>query len=77
MRYYTLDEVRKLLKEAAWESQRYFAQEHGFGAQYLNDVIKGRRTPGPKILDALGLEQVILYRAKPITDQGDRSGEGT
>lgn len=78
MRYYSLDEVRKLLAEASAESQRFFAHQHGFGAQYLNDVLKRRREPGPKILDALGLECVKLYRAKPISDQsGDQDGEGT
>ena len=78
MRYYSLDEVRKLLAEAVFDGQKFFAQQHGFGAPYLNDVLKRRREPGPKILDALGLECVKLYRAKPISDQaGDQDGEGT
>lgn len=33
----------------------------GISPQYLNDVIQGRREPGPKLLKALGLKRVPHY----------------
>lgn len=41
-----------------------FARLHGLSQQYLCDVLRGRREPGPKILDALFLFQEIVYRRK-------------
>jgi len=35
------------------------AKDWGVSRAYLNDVIFSRRTPGPKILVALGLRKVI------------------
>lgn len=32
--------------------------------QYLGDLLKGRRDPGKKILDKLGLESSVIYTAK-------------
>lgn len=32
-------------------------------AQYLNDVLTGKREPGIGILNALGLERVVTYKA--------------
>lgn len=43
-------------------SERRWAQTHGLSAQYVNDVLRGRRAPGPKLLAALGLELVVRYR---------------
>jgi hypothetical protein len=40
------------------------ASELGVSSQYLSDVLRGARDPGPKILVALGLERVITYRKK-------------
>ena len=45
-------------------SQKDFAQRHGLSEQYLSDVLRSRREPGQKILDALGLERVVRYREK-------------
>ena len=60
----TSEEVRALLKAKAVPTQAAFAKENNISPQYVNDVIKGRREPGPGVLDALGLEQVITYRRK-------------
>lgn len=45
-------------------SQRSFADQHKISLQYVNDVLRGRREPGQKILDALGIERVVNYREK-------------
>ena len=37
-------------------SQKVLAETLGVSLPYLNDVIHGRRRPGPKILAALGLQ---------------------
>ena len=41
--------------------QREFAKQHGLSAQYVNDVLHGKRKPGPKILKALGLSAKTVY----------------
>lgn len=45
-------------------SQKDFAQQHGISEQYLSDVLRSRREPGQKILDALGVERVVRYQVK-------------
>ena len=45
-------------------SQVAFAEKHGVSLQYVNDVVRGRREPGQKILDALGIEKLVVYREK-------------
>ena len=54
-------ELRNLVEQA---SQKSVATKLGFSQQYLCDVLRGRKEPGAKILDALGLERVITYRRK-------------
>ena len=44
-------------------SQRSVAASMSVSAQYLNDVLKGKREPGVGILAGLGLERVVTYRA--------------
>lgn len=46
-------------------SQKNFAERHDISEQYLSDVLRGRREPGQKILDAIGVERVVVYREKP------------
>lgn len=62
----TEDDIRARLRAAidAARSQQTFARQHGISAQYINDVLNGRRKIGEKILDALGLERVVIYREK-------------
>jgi hypothetical protein len=45
-------------------SQRAFADQHKISLQYVNDVLRGRRDPGQKILDALGIDRVVIYQEK-------------
>lgn len=60
----TEDDVRLRLRAAieAAGSQRNFADEHGFTASYIHDVLHGRRALAPRILEALGVERVVRYR---------------
>jgi hypothetical protein len=64
---FTEDEIMEQLRGAiaAAGSQRAFADQHQIALQYINDVLRGRRKPGQKILDALGIERVVSYREKP------------
>ena len=45
-------------------SQASFAERNGLSKAYVNDVLRGRRDPGQKILDVFGLERVVSYRVK-------------
>lgn len=45
-------------------SQHAVAEKWGISDQYLSDVYRGRRDPGAKILEPLGLVKVITYRKK-------------
>lgn len=49
---------------AAGGNQLSWCKQNGISPAYLSDVLSGRRDPGPKILDALGLEPVTLYQPK-------------
>lgn len=42
-----------------------FSQKVHVSEQYLGDVVRERREPGPKILDLLGYRKVILYEIDP------------
>lgn len=42
-------------------SQRAAAQAWGISAPYLTDVLKGRREPGAKLLQALGIRKEVTY----------------
>lgn len=62
--YVDADAVRKALANdvARFDSQAQWCIENQISTAYLSDVLKGRRDPGKKILDVLGMEAVILYR---------------
>lgn len=45
-------------------SQRSYAKSIGVTASCLNDVLTGRRDPGEKILNDLGLEATIIYQPR-------------
>lgn len=54
--------IRSLRKQSqARGSQRALAKYLGVSPAYLSDVLKGRREPGPKILDALGMTKRTVY----------------
>lgn len=58
--------VEKMLRDACTEAggQSAWAEKNGLSSQYVCDVAKGRRAPGKAILDALGLEKMVIYREK-------------
>lgn len=60
------NEVIERLRQEAKKlgSQRALAIHYDIGQAYVSDVLSGRREPGKKILDALGLERVVGYREK-------------
>lgn len=51
--------LRKLVEN--YDSQRTAALTLNISSQYLNDVLRGRRQPGPKILKGLGLQKSEHY----------------
>ncbi len=55
----TDSEIRARLRACAASagSQRQLALKIGVSAVYLGDVLRGRRDPGPMILEWLGLER--------------------
>lgn len=59
----TSDEVRALLAIRCQEAggQAKWGRQHGFGRRYVNDILLGRREPGPEILRTLGLRKSVHY----------------
>lgn len=55
-----MERLRAVIQTAG--SQKAFAVTHKLSQQYISDVLSGRRGVGPRILRAIGLEQVVLYR---------------
>jgi transcriptional regulator with XRE-family HTH domain len=42
-------------------SQKVVASRLGISPQYLNDILRGRREPGEKVLKALGYRREVRY----------------
>lgn len=59
----TKDDVLTLIQQGvkAAGSQRAFACQCNVTTQYINDILRGRRDPGPKVLDMLGIEKTTVY----------------
>jgi transcriptional regulator with XRE-family HTH domain len=51
-------------------TQKAAAQFLGVSQQYLTDLLRGRRDPGKKILDKLGLESSVVYTPKTESQAG-------
>jgi len=52
----------RLLREVErYGNQKKTAEALGISEQFLTDVLKGRRGPGPKLLEALGLKKRVEY----------------
>lgn len=60
------DEVLSALREAVETagSQRAYATKLGVSQAYLADVLHGRRSPGQRVLSALGLKRITVIAAK-------------
>jgi transcriptional regulator with XRE-family HTH domain len=56
------DPMRMIRTRLNSVTQAALARELGISKGYLHDVISGRREPGAKLCEALGLE--IVYRKK-------------
>lgn len=61
-------QVRRLLDEMADKAgnQKRLAAQLDVSESYLSDVMTGRREPGEKLLEALGLERVVTYRTAGV-----------
>ena len=56
------DEVVSLMKQQQGDrTQQAYAEELGITPQFLCDILKRRRDPGPKVLSRLGLVQTVKY----------------
>ena len=67
----TIEQVRARITRLIAEtgSQRAAAAALGISQAHLSDILRGYRRPGPKTLEALGLEEFTGYRtARPATD---------
>jgi hypothetical protein len=52
----------KLLREIQkYGTQKATAEALGISEQFLTDVLKGRRGPGPRLLKAMGLERRVEF----------------
>ncbi len=54
--------IQSTIDEKYAGSQAAFAQNKGMSAAYVNDVLRGRREPGQKILSAVGVKKVVSYQ---------------
>lgn len=65
---YTAKQVRDRLwlglssRRVGAHNQLTLAKAIGISAQYLNDILHGKREPCEKCLKYLGLEKVVVYR---------------
>ena len=41
--------------------QTLYAVKVGISKQYLNDILKGRKEPGMKLLKAIGYKKIVTY----------------
>lgn len=58
-----MDIVREeLTRRCDLEGRRAIAAAAGVSIQFLGNVIRGNKRPGPKILGYLQIDQVIEYR---------------
>ena len=55
--------VRGMLRRACRDEggQKAWAAKHGVSAQYVCDVLQGRREPGDGICIGLGIRRVVTY----------------
>lgn len=53
--------VDMILGRLEGKTQAQLARELGIKASYLSDILRGKRAPGPQVLEALGLERVFVY----------------
>lgn len=66
MKAFTIDALRHTLKarSKALGSERKLAEQLGVSYSYMNDLVRGKRRPGRKVLGALGLREERMYIAR-------------
>jgi len=57
-----IERLRATIEAAG--GQRSFALAHGFTPAYVHDVLHGRRNLANRILAAIGVEKIVVYRLK-------------
>ena len=57
----TVDPLEFIRGKLGGTTQCALAAELGISPTYLSDVIHGRKEPGAKICEALGLKRVVTY----------------
>lgn len=55
--------IVKLRRRLTGTTQAKVAKDLGITQAYLNDILRGKRDPGEKLLAALGLQRRITYHA--------------
>lgn len=50
-------------------TQRAWADAHGFSAQFITDILKGRRQISPRLARALGFKRLTVWKDTRHTDQ--------
>lgn len=60
------EQLRAVLYRMAHDlgGQNKLAAALGASVNYLSDVMRGNKAPGPAITDPMGLERVVTYRVK-------------
>lgn len=61
MKYDPLQMLNAQLKKS---TQRDLAKRIGISPQYLSEILNRGKPPPEKVLDYLGLEEIIVYRPK-------------
>lgn len=63
MKAITQTDLRAILKTRAEKegSERKLAEKLGVSYAYMNDLIRGKRRPGEKILSAIGFREERVY----------------
>jgi plasmid maintenance system antidote protein VapI len=75
MKHYTEGEVLKHLREQAERpdlTQAALAKKLGFSAQFINDVLGGRRALTRDLAESLGFRKNEYYLRKPVEESIER-----
>lgn len=62
-----IQKIQRIIEEQG--TQKGAAELLGVSEAYLSDLLKGRRDPGKKILDKLGLESSVVYTPKAENEE--------
>lgn len=66
------EEVVKLMRKRQGKlTDAAFARELGISPPYLFDIYNGKRDPGDKLLEALGLQKETVYRREDEPSAAD------